>query len=110
MTLLQIIFELEEALHRIDAWINDCYTIGIDCSFLSVANAALTSQIAEIKQKLEYKMEQYEVYGEPLDETGIADLRELIEEMGYDQVLVLLGDSVATVLSETIAEEEIYRV
>jgi hypothetical protein len=30
--------------------------------------------------------------------------------MGYDQVLVLLGASVATVLSEAIAEEEIYRV
>jgi len=109
MTPLQIVFELEEALHKTDSWLNACYAIDIDYSFLFVVREAFMSQITEIKRTLAYKMEQYEAYGEPLDEIGIEDIRALIEEIGYDQALLLFGESVTTVLNEAIAEE-VYRV
>ena len=110
MTPFQTVYQMEEALHEIDQWINSCFESDIDCSFLTIAKEALTSQIAGIKQTLVYKMEYYELYGEPVDEIGIEGIRALIEELGYEQVLSLFGDSVDAVLSEAAAEEESYRV
>lgn len=110
MTLVQTVFELEEALRKIDACIYVCFDAGVDYTFLSLAKEAITNQLEGIKQTLVYKMDQYEIYGEPIDETGIESLRESIAEVGYDQVRSLFGDSVDAVLSEAAAEEEIYRV
>lgn len=100
MTPLQTVSELEEALHKIDVCIDACFVIDVDYNFLVLAKEALTSQIAGIRQTLAYKMEQYEAYGEPLDDIGIESLKASIEEIGYDQVRSLFGDSVDTVLSE----------
>lgn len=110
MTLLQTVDEIEEALRKIDACINACFDVEVDYTFLFLAKEALTNQIMGIKETLPYQMDQYEAYGEPLDEIGIESLRASIEEVGYDQVRSLFGDSVDTVLSEAAAEEEIYRV
>lgn len=109
MTPLQIVYELEEALHKIDMCLNACLDSRIDYTFLSLAKEALANQIAGIKQTLSYKMDQYEAYGEPLDEVGIGGLRASIEEVGYDQVRALFGDSVDAALREAAAEEELYR-
>lgn len=110
MILIQAVCEIEEALHKIDMCINACLDTTIDYTFLSLAKDALTNQLAGIKQTLTYKMEQYEAYGEPLDEVGLEEIRASIEEIGYDQVRLLFGDNVDTVLSEAAAEEAIYRV
>ena len=109
MTPLQIVFELEEALRKIDACTDACFDSYVDYTFLSLAKDALTSQIAGIKQTLAYKMEQYDAYGEPLDDIGVEGLRATIDEIGYDTARSLFGDSIDAVLSEAAAEEEIYR-
>lgn len=110
MTPFQTVYRMDEALQEVDQWINSCFEAAIDCSFLMIAKEALTNQIEGIKQTLAYKMEYYELYGEPVDIEGIDSLKALIEELGYEQVLWLFGDSVAAVLSEAAAEEESYRV
>lgn len=110
MILTQTVYEIEEALHTIDMCINACSESAIDYTSLFSAKEALISQLASIKQTLTYKMEQYEAYGEPLDEVGLEEIRASIEEIGYDQVRLLFGDNVDTVLSEAAAEEAIYRV
>lgn len=110
MTFLQVVFELEEALRKIDACTETCFGADVDYTFLSLAKDALISQIAGIKQTLVYKMEQYDAYGEPLDEIGVDGLRAAIDEVGYDEIRALFGDSIDAVLSEAATEKEIYRV
>lgn len=110
MTFLQAVFELEEALRKIDACTEACFGAEVDYTFLSLAKDALISQIAGIKQTLAYKMEQYDAYGEPLDDIGVDGLRDAIDEIGYDEIRSLFGDSIDAVLSEAATEKEIYRV
>ena len=110
MTLLQAVFEFEEALRKIHSCTETCFGADVDYTFLSLAKDALISQIAGIKQTLAYKMEQYDAYGEPLDEIGVEGLRAAIAEVGYDEVQSLFGDGIDAVLSEAATEKEINRV
>jgi len=110
MTFLEAVFELEEALRKIDSCTETCFGADVDYTFLSIAKDALISQIAGIKQTLAYKMEQYDAYGEPLDDIGVEGLRDAIAEVGYDEVQSLFGADIDDALSEAATEKEIYRV
>lgn len=107
--MLYIVQQMEEVLVKLDQWANRCYEEGIDCGYLLVAENALLNQITVAKESLIYKMEQYDLYGEPLDDTDVDEIKVLIEEIGYDSVLALFGESVGAVLSEATAEEASYR-
>jgi len=98
--LMQMAYELEEALHKTDQLINLCYASSLDYHFLVTAKEAMTNQLAVVKQSLGYKMEEYESYGIPLDDEEVEGIKVLIEEVGYDTARSLFGETVDIVLAE----------
>lgn len=102
---MQMVYELGEALHKIDQLIDLCYASGLDYRFLVTAKEAMTSQMAMVKQSVAYKMEEYEDYGTPLDDEGVEGIKLLIEEVGYDNVKSLFGETVDVVLAEAAKGE-----
>jgi len=96
----QMVYELEEALHKIDQLIDLCYTNGVDYRFLVTAKEAMANQIATTKQNIAYKMEEYENYGTLLDDEDVEGIKVLIAEVGYNTVRSLFGESVDAVLTE----------
>jgi hypothetical protein len=103
--MLQVVGELEEALHKVDQLINLCYTDGLDYRFLVTAKEAMTNQMVIIKESVAYKMAEYEDYGTPLDDDDVEGVKVLIEEIGYDNVRALFGEAVDTVLAEAVKGE-----
>jgi len=103
--MMLMVYELEEALRKIDQLIDLCYTNGLDYRYLVTAKEAMTNQMATVKQSVTYKMEQYEDYGTPLDDEGVEGVKVLIEEVGYDNVRSLFGEVVDAVLAEAAKEE-----
>lgn len=108
MMLCMIEQQMEAMLLELDQWANRCYEADIDCGYLLVAENALANQITVMKQSLVYKMEQYNLYGEPMDDADADELKTLIDEIGYDHVRSLFGESVDAVLSEAAAKEASY--
>lgn len=101
----QVVYELEDALHKMDQLINLCYTGGLDYHFLTTAKEAMTSQLVLAKESIAYKMEEYEDYGTPLNVEDVDGLKVLIEEVGYNHIKALFGESVDMVLAEAVEEE-----
>jgi hypothetical protein len=86
-------------LDEINYQMQECYSNGIDYSYLIIARDAITCYLTTVEQSLGHKIDLYSYYGEPLDSE---ELRQLIDEIGYDQAKLLYGDELDEALQGAV--------
>jgi hypothetical protein len=79
--------------------IQQCYSHAVDPTHIVNALKLLMAHTEGVKQSLPYKVARNDYYGDELDEASYEELRELIAEVGYEEVSAVLGDGVADILS-----------
>ena len=92
MSTLHIEYKIKQHLEGLHELIQMCNSIEMDTRALEAAYTQLTDFLTQLKDNLQYKIDQFSSYGIPLDSEGLEGIHNLMQEFGTQFVEETFSD------------------